>query len=271
MTIKADFLTGHRGKYFLTQWPSVRKNSPLLIILQPFAEEQNRIRHLIRKLAESLQKQGWQILLPDNYGTGDSDGDLDTATTTLWREDLIQLLQMLRDDGFEQVSFIAIRFGCLQLFDLLNKHDLPLTPGKLILWQPMFDVAKFWQQFARIKVAEAMANGTKSSQKALEQQLDDGTTLEIAGYPISPKFYQSLQQMQCNLPAVLTQFTLSWFETSQLDNTSLPVQKMLQQLQQQQNVIFNQIKAEPYWQTAELASADTLIALTVQQFNKGEA
>jgi hypothetical protein len=31
-----------------------------------------------------------------------------------------------------------------------------------------------------------------------------------------------------------------------------------------------QLKAEPYWQTTELASADKLIALTVQQLAGGQ-
>ena len=237
-----------------------------IVILPPFAEEMNKSRHLLSALMRQLAAKGHSCFMLDNYGTGDSDGDLDTATTAIWRTDLLQLLTLLQQQGFMQVSFIAVRFGVLQLFDLLNQHPLPLTPGKLIFWQPLFSVEKFWQQFVRIKVAETMAAGTKISQKALEQQLNQGELIEIAGYPISPAFYHSLLQMHTALPTSLSQFELSWFETSQLDNIALPVQQQLQQLQQAVAVNFVQLNAEPYWQTSELARADALIQLTVQQF-----
>lgn len=240
-----------------------------VVIIPPFAEEINKTRHLLVNVLRLLAAAGLSGFMLDNYGTGDSEGDLDTATTTIWRADLQQLLANLAADGFEHVSFIAVRFGTLQLFDLLNQSDLALQPEQLILWQPMFDMAKFWQQFARIKVAEAMAAGTKISQQELEQQLDNGQSIEIAGYPISPAFYHSLAQMHTALPARLGEYTLSWLETSQLDTTALPVQKMLQQLQQRGEVNFVQLKAEPYWQSAELACADALIALTVQQLTTG--
>ena len=254
---------------FLTANKSAASTGQAVVILPPFAEEMNKTRHLLSQVMRQLAAAGLSSFMLDNYGTGDSEGDLDTASSAIWRADLLQLLSMLRDEGFSHVSFIAVRFGSLQLFDLLNHTELPLQPQQIVLWQPMFDLAKFWQQFVRIKVAEAMAKGEKLSQKEVEQQLENGETLEIAGYPISPAFYHSLLQMQCQLPQALPQFTLSWLETSQLDSTALPVQKMLEQLGTQQSVNYVQLKAEPYWQTAELASADALIALSVKQLTAG--
>ena len=259
--------TGHNFLYAPLQLTA----ATAVVILPPFAEEMNKSRHLLSALMRQLAAKGHSCFMLDNYGTGDSDGDLDTATTAIWRADLLQLLTLLQQQGFTQVSFIAVRFGVLQLFDLLNQHPLPLTPVKLIFWQPLFSVEKFWQQFVRIKVAEAMAAGTKISQKELEQQLSQGEIIEIAGYPISPAFYHSLRQMRTALPTSLSQFELSWFETSQLDNIALPVQQQLQQLQQAVAVNFVQLNAEPYWQTSELAGADALIQLTVQQFSEDVA
>ncbi|GAB2929877.1 serine aminopeptidase domain-containing protein [Rheinheimera gaetbuli] len=267
---KTNFYTMPSGKLFLRIEQSQDATSAVVVI-PPFAEEMNKSRHLLTALMRQLAAKGCSCFMLDNYGTGDSEGDLDSATTAIWRADLQQLLSKLRDEGFEQVSFIAVRFGALQLFDLLNHSNLALTAKQLVLWQPMFDVTKFWQQFVRIKVAEAMAGGAKISQKDIEQQLTNGETVEIAGYPISPAFYQSLLHMHTTLPASLNQFELSWFETSLLDNIALPVQKQLQLLQQSAAVNFVQLKAESYWQTSELASADELISLTVQQLSAGTA
>ncbi|EHR42213.1 glycosyl transferase [Alishewanella jeotgali KCTC 22429] len=236
-----------------------------VIALPPFAEEINKTRHLVGNTMRQLSAAGLSCFMLDNYGTGDSEGDLDTASTAIWREDIVQLLRQLQQQGFTEVSFVAIRFGALQLFDLLNSSPMPLTVKQIVLWQPFFEVAKFWQQFARIRVAEAMARGEKLSQKELEQQLNNGNTIEIAGYPISPAFYQSLLKMQTQLPTALNSLAVSWFETSQLDSIALPVQKMRDTLQHVCELQFYQLKADPYWQTNELASADELIRLTIHQ------
>lgn len=237
-----------------------------VVILPPFAEEMNKSRHIIKQCTTQLAEHNYYSFMLDNHGTGDSEGDLDTATIELWRTDLAILMQKIADWGFQSVSFIAIRFGALQLLDFLNQHALPLPIKHLVLWQPMFDAGRFWQQFCRIKVAEAMASGDKVSQKQLEQQLEQGQIVEIAGYPITATFGQSILQMKSTLPAVLNNSALSWFEISKLDNIALPVQKMRDNLTEQCLLHFNQIKAEAFWQTTELAKADQLIALTVSQF-----
>lgn len=268
--LQSGFISPGSGQLFLSV-ANASNSTKAVVILPPFAEEMNKTRHLLSATMRGLAAAGQSCFMLDNYGTGDSEGDLDSASAVIWRDDLLALLKVLKAKGYQQLSFIAVRFGALQLFDLLNQPALPLPVTRLILWQPMFDSAKFWQQFARIKVAETMASGVKLSQAELEQQLLAGETVEIAGYPISQAFYQSLSELQSAIPPQLAQCQLSWFETSQLDTIALPVQKKLEQLQQVTAVNFVQLKAEPYWQTTELALADELIALTIEQFSRGDA
>lgn len=261
-------LSNHR--LFLQATGNSTSTKKAILILPPFAEEMNKTRHLISALMQQLAEVGCHSFMLDNFGTGDSEGDLDQASVDIWRNDIHEFTKLLQQQGYQHLSVVVIRFGALQLFDLLNNDALPLPLQQIILWQPMFDAAKLWQQFARIKVAEAMASGNKVSQKELEQQLNEGHTIEIAGYPISPPFYQSLLNIKSAIPALLPHSKFSWFETSQLENIAVPVQKMLQQLQQQGEVNFVQLKAEPFWQTTELANADELINLTVQQLSGGQ-
>lgn len=274
--IQTGFWQGCLGNNFILAEHGSLDTPPHLtngavVVLPPFAEEMNKSRHLLSCVMRQLAATGYSCFMLDNYGTGDSEGDVDIATTAIWRDDLQRLLRQLHTEGFKQVSFIAVRFGTIQLFDLLNYGSLPLPVAQLVLWQPVFDVNKFWQQFVRIKVAEAMTAGKKISQKDTEQQLKNGETVEIAGYPISPAFYHSLQQLNSSLPRCLNQSNLSWFETSQLDSMAQPVRQQLQLLQQHLTVNFVQIKAEPYWQSTELASAGELIKLTVQHLSAGGA
>jgi exosortase A-associated hydrolase 2 len=261
--LQSGFITMSAGQNFLLAC-NAPSATDAIVVIPPFAEEMNKSRHLISAAMRMLSAAGYGCFMLDNYGTGDSAGDLGNASIDIWRADLYQLIQLLQQHGYQRISFIALRFGTLQLFDLLSQYTLPLPVKQLVLWQPVFDMAKFWQQFARIKVAEAMALGKKLSQKALEQQLDNGESIEIAGYPISPAFYHSLFAASPTFPAALHGTRLCWLETSQLDNIALPVEKMRQQLKQHCDLCFHQLKDEPYWQTAELASADSLLALTVQ-------
>ncbi|MAD74813.1 MAG: glycosyl transferase [Rheinheimera sp.] len=267
--VNSGFYPFSSGQLFLHAKVDIATENAVLI-LPPFAEEMNKTRHLINTVMQQLAAADCNCFMLDNFGTGDSEGDLDQASVGIWRNDIQQFIALLQQDGYQRLSVVAIRFGALQLFDLLNNDALGLPMQNIVLWQPIFDVKKFWQQFVRIKVAEVMASGKKVSQKDLEQQLLQGNTIEIAGYPISPDFYQSLLSMQTAIPAQLQRCQLSWFETSQLENIALPVQNMLLQFQENQDVNFVQLKAEPYWQTTELANADELITLTVQQLVGGQ-
>jgi exosortase A-associated hydrolase 2 len=263
------FIQLQQRQLFLRAVQNSTDNGHAILVIPPFAEEMNKSRHLVNAAMRQLATAGYSCFMLDNYGTGDSGGDLDQARIDIWRDDLYQLLLLLLQQGYQSVSFIAVRFGVIQLFDLLNKYSSPLPVQQLVLWQPVFDVGKLWQQFVRLKVAEAMAAGNKTSQKALEQQLNNGENIEIAGYPISPAFYHSLLNINSSIPAQLNSVNLHWLETSQLDNVALPVQKMREQLQQHCQLNYTQLKAEPYWQTAELASAEQLIALTLQYLTEG--
>lgn len=238
--------------------------SRMVLLLPPFAEEMNKSRHLLSQLMLQLKQQGISSILPDHYGTGDSEGDLGQASVELWRNDLQQLIQRLATQGLRQLDVVAVRFGAIQLFDLLNSAALPLTLGKVILWQPQYDAGRFWQQFLRLKIAEAMAAGEKLSQKQLEQQLETGHIIEVAGYPVSPAFYHSLQQLQPAFPEVLKHKPLLWLEISALDNIALPVQQKRTALESLCQLTFNQLKLDPFWQTAELTQATPLITATVE-------
>lgn len=242
--------------------------SRMVLILPPFAEEMNKSRHLLSQLMLQLKQQGISSILPDHYGTGDSEGDLDQASVELWRNDLHQLIQQLATQGIRYLDVVAVRFGAIQLFDLLNTSTLPLALGKVILWQPQYDAGRFWQQFLRLKIAEAMATGEKLSQKQLEQQLDTGHTIEIAGYPVSPAFYHSLQQLQPAFPEALKNKPLLWLEISALENIALPVQQKRTTLESLCQLTFSQLKLDPFWQTSELTQAAPLITATVEDLKE---
>ncbi|KKO46897.1 glycosyl transferase [Arsukibacterium ikkense] len=257
-----------KGHNFLIS--SQADKASALIILPPFADEMNKSRHIISQFMRQATQQGFSCYLMDNFGTGDSEGDLEEATMALWRADLTLLVEQLAAEGFQQVSFLAIRFGALQLFDLLNSSSLAVPVKEVLLWQPYFDVKKFWQQFFRIKIAEQMALGEKLSQQQLEQQLAEGEVIEIAGYPLAPAFYQSTLQGLYSLPEAFgnNALPLHWLEVSQLAAPGVALKKQLEQLQAHCQLNFQLVNAAPFWNTTELASADELLRLSLAQLGR---
>lgn len=241
------------------------------VLLGAFAEEINKSRHLFSQCRQQLAASGGSSMQMDPYGTGDSDGDLDQTTVLAWRADLQALLVLLQQRGYQAVNFIAMRFGALQLFDLLAQTDpLPLRLHKIVLWQPFLQPSQFLQQFFRLKVAEQMALGEKTSQQQLQQQLDHGEVLEIAGYPLTADFVQSVRQLvdvsqliATKSPDTLPKASLLWLETSTLPNLSPVVQKSAEQLSALFDTQVTLLAGAPYWTATELVACPELISATV--------
>lgn len=269
----SEFICLQQRRLFVIQSDaSMTAQQPTVtVLLGAFAEEMNKSRHLFSQCRQQLAACGGSYMQMDPYGTGDSDGDLDQTTVLTWRADLQALLVLLQQRGYQAVNFIAMRFGALQLFDLLAQTDpLPLRLHKIVLWQPFLQPSQFLQQFFRLKVAEQMALGEKTSQQQLQQQLDHGEVLEIAGYPLTADFVQSVKQMADvhQLAANQAQNTaekasLLWLETSTLPNLSPVVQKSAEQLSALFATKVTLLPGAPYWTATELVACPELISATV--------
>ena len=269
--LNSGFLTGCEGQLFLSvQLNNARQTaaacSGAVVILPPFADEMNKCRHLIANLMRQLAANAFDSFLLDNYGTGDSGGDLDLASVDIWRTDLQQLLQLIAQCGYQHVSFVTVRFGSLQLFDLLNHSPLPLPLQQVVLWQPWFDTARFWQQFARIKLAETLGSTNTLTQTDIAQQLNAGTAIEIAGYPINTTFYSSLMQLQSQFPAMLENRLVHWFNSTTSATVAPAVQQHIITLSQQCQLKVVHLPCQSYWQAAELVQAPKLINQTAALF-----
>lgn len=264
----SEFIVFGQRRLFLLSNEAPSHHQIATVFLPAFAEEMNKTRHLVSHCRQQLHKAGLSLFQLDAFGTGDSEGDLDQTDVLQWRDDLIGLLQLLQQRGYQAVNFIAMRFGALQLFDLLAQPStLPLRLHKAVLWQPFMQSSQFLQQFFRLKVAEQMAIGEKTSQKIMEQQLADGELLEIAGYPLTADFVDSVRQLR-DITAVASAPTkkppLLYLETSNLTTVSPLTEKSLAQLADFFNVDFQLINDAPYWTATELLINSALVDQTVR-------
>ena len=59
-----------------------------IVHVPAFAEEMNKSRRAVANAARAMAERGWQVLVFDLHGTGDSSDDFDDATWSGWLEDV---------------------------------------------------------------------------------------------------------------------------------------------------------------------------------------
>lgn len=159
--------------------------SPVLFI-PPFAEEMNKSRHIIRNLAQLLAEAGFDSLIFDPFGTGDSEGDFGDATWEFWIEDLNSAYQWLARESGKPVSIIALRTGALLASEYIQRTHPDVD--RLIFLAPVVRGDHFLSQFLRLRIATEMAENSrdKSTVKSLKETLLSGKSVEVAGYTLNP-------------------------------------------------------------------------------------
>jgi alpha-beta hydrolase superfamily lysophospholipase len=88
-----------------------------------FAEEMNKSRRAVANAARAMAGRGWQVLVFDLHGTGDSSGDFGDATWSGWLEDLRAAIGWLREHAASEPVLWGLRSGCLLINDVLPQID----------------------------------------------------------------------------------------------------------------------------------------------------
>ena len=244
----------------------------LVLYIHPFAEEMNKARRMAALQARALASAGFHVLQIDLLGCGDSSGDFGDATWQSWVSDVVQGCHWLRSQSGTHGAGSApaplwlwgLRAGCLLAVEA-SKHLNEAC--NFLLWQPPSSGKPLLQQFLRLKVAGDMLGGqAKGVMEDMRQQLASGSTVEIAGYMLSPGLASGLEHAAlvapvCQSPAQ----RLEWLELSTREDAGFtPVSaKTIAQWQQAGFAVDSHIAYGPaFWQTTEIEDAPALIAAT---------
>ena len=126
-------------------------------------------------------------------------------------------------------------------------------------------------QFFRLRVASKMdeSNETKESTEDLRRQLDQGGTVEVAGYSIDHRLADSISsvelrslQMDCKIP-------VCWFEIVRSEGRALsPVSEAaLKQIRDSGVPVKSQcVIGEPFWSLPESSPVSELLSATRRVF-----
>ena len=187
------FLDSPQGRIFVIhRHPCSLRARQGVVLVPPFAEEMNRSRRMLVLLAEALARCGYHAVLPDFYGTGDSEGEFSEASWHGWLDQLNCCVASMQNEyGVGSYSLVGLRTGALLATDYLKQFNA--CPDKLVLWQPVVDGEVYLKQFLRLRLASSMLAGEEGENtQALVKSLADGEVVEVAGYALTSKVADGL-------------------------------------------------------------------------------
>ncbi len=265
--LSASFVGGLKGNLFqLIYAPNMDRSCTRAVLFLPaFAEEMNKSRRMYALLAEALSAQGVLCLIPDYYGTGDSKGDFSDADLATWQHDLTQSLLWLKGQGIQKITLLAHRSGAL-LVPALVESDGPVH--QIIFWHPVISGNQFLNQFLRLRLATNLyGSGNKETTGELRQQLESGTSIEVAGYEISPSLARQLDENSLNNWLPPAHLKLYWFEMAgEAGRPLLPISRKLLDAWSDKgvNVDAQVIQGSAFWATQEISQSEKLIRKTLE-------
>jgi exosortase A-associated hydrolase 2 len=259
------FIEGRQGPLFILRRgpePGLR----CVILVPPFAEEMNKARRNLTLLSLRLARNGITTLLPDLYGTGDSGGDFVEADWSLWQDDLARTATWCRRSIGPITGLVAIRLGCALACDARFLSAVP-DLSRSVFWQPVLEGSRYLNQFLRLRVAAAMANDSRESIADLRRELKDQGEVEVAGYRVSRRLAEELDQLAepSALPAQLA--TVDWFEVVRQPGQALSassVRMMETWNAGGERVRGHAVAGEPFWTTTEIVTSPELVERTAE-------
>jgi exosortase A-associated hydrolase 2 len=227
----------------------------------------NKSRRMAALQARALAKAGWDVLLMDLYGCGDSSGDAAEATWNVWLDDVDAAWQWLTARGGD-VWLWGLRVGALIAANTAARSE---RACRLLLWQPVESGHLFVQQFLRSRVmSDAMANGRdRTTTAGLLETLAAGESIEVAGYALSPQLMLPLDRLE--MPMLPRGSTARWVEISDFQS-SQPGPALRPTLTAWRAAGIDAtsvtVTCPQFWQTQEICECESLIRTGVSLLSR---
>jgi exosortase A-associated hydrolase 2 len=232
------------------------------VYIHPFAEEMNKSRRMAALQARALSDAGISVLQIDLMGCGDSAGDFGDATWEGWVGDVVAALRWMRSrSGFAPLLW-GLRSGCLLATAAARIEPVP----DLVFWQPVISGRQHLQQFLRLRVAGQLvgrSGAERTGTAELRASLEEGATLEIAGYALPPALALGLEAADLAPPAASAR--VAWFEVSSSDPPELSPagrQRVAAWEAAGHRVTSVAVAGLAFWQTQEISECPALIDTT---------
>jgi exosortase A-associated hydrolase 2 len=252
----AGFLTFEGCALYCANWapPDNRPRRGRIVILQPFAEEMNRARHVIAAAARHLAVSGFEVVIPDLTGTGDSEGDFGDASVARWIDDVSRLFVTF-DDAMA-IHLVGIRFGGL----LASAVDPLERCASLTLVEPIVEGRQILRHFDRLSRAKELAAVNRSGGQVPTTGAQE-PGLEVAGYHLSSSMRKELEKLKLADFTLPNGLPLNWLAIPPRGDAQegLPTHSATAGLFSRSAQVNRQkIQCERFWMTQELTDCPTL-------------
>jgi uncharacterized protein len=253
---------GRQGQRFCVLHRARGRPRGAVLHLHAFAEEMNKSRRMVALQARALAEAGFNVLLIDLLGCGDSSGDFGDATWDDWLADARLGAGWLRDHAAGPLWLWGLRAGALLAVQAAHAIGAQ-TPCHLLLWQPPPNGKVLLQQFLRLKAARELLSGEgKGVTEALRRDLAAGTPVEIAGYALAPALAAGLEGAVPTPPPQAGR--VCWFEVGAGGELS-PAARLAGERWRTAgwSVEMQAVAGSAFWQTTEIEVAPALLEATV--------
>ena len=167
-----------------------------MVFVPPLAEEMNRCRRQMTVAARSLAAHGYNVVIPDLHGTGDSAGEFVAATWAGWVDDIRTVLDWLSNSGVAVAAVVGLRVGCALAAEAVAAAGVSVP--RSVFWQPVFSGDAWLRQFLRIRIAGNLGSATTETVASLQARLQSGEALTVAGYRLTPELAGALADLELN-------------------------------------------------------------------------
>lgn len=261
----AFFLPGQQGQLLCVERrPAAGAEPRGILLLPPFAEEMNKSRRMLARFGDAAARAGFVNLLPDLYGTGDSEGEFSDADVDIWLDDLGRAAQRLLDNGAQRLTLLGLRTGCLLATHLSDRFE---AVDSLLFWQPVSKGAAYLNQFLRLRIAAGMTgDGERVTTKQLREALRAGQGQEVAGYAISPQLAAGMDTLALDSWQPARPLSVLWCEmVADQERPLLPasVATIAALAAGGATVDEATVVGPAFWSTQEIAESSALIARSV--------
>jgi alpha-beta hydrolase superfamily lysophospholipase len=164
-----------------------------VVLCHALAEEKLWSHRVYVSLARELAAQGFAVLRFDCRGEGDSDLEFEEATLASRVEDALRAAAVLleREPQLRRCVFLGHRMGAVVA--ARAAAQAPDLAEALIAWDPIESGSVYLMQWLRSALAsQLVATGRAPTRSALVKALEEGRTVTIDGYGITPRLYREL-------------------------------------------------------------------------------
>lgn len=191
MPVEARFIEFGDHRLFVMHYrPAGDSARRRVVLLPPLTEELNKSRRLLAQIGRGLSHAGCEFVHLDLSGTGDSEGEFESARWHDWVDEIVTVASEKNANSLP-LTLLGMRGGALLLDGV--RQGLSVSVERVVAVQPVLDGRQYLQQLMRVRVIASKFAGRAESLNDLRASLERGEVLEIAGYGFTDAMVRSIE------------------------------------------------------------------------------